>query len=106
VRWPARIDRALRRLVVTPDLHRVHHSTLEHEANSNYGAVLTLWDQLFGTFRTRTSVPLDRMAIGLQQPRDVRTHQVLWLLHSPWLDLSTSPGDPAETPAVSKEPIT
>jgi sterol desaturase/sphingolipid hydroxylase (fatty acid hydroxylase superfamily) len=92
VRWPSWLDRLLRRVLVTPDLHRVHHSTLVNESNSNFGAVLTVWDQLFGTFRTQTSVPLDRMSIGLQDLRDARTDRTFWLLRSPWLDWPAADG--------------
>src|SRR5262245_1149291 len=51
VRLPARLDRVLRYVIVTPDLHRVHHSTWNPETNSNFGAVFPVWDLMFGTFR-------------------------------------------------------
>ncbi|MDX8408310.1 MAG: sterol desaturase family protein, partial [Mariprofundaceae bacterium] len=51
IRLPLGIDRALRLLLVTPDMHRVHHSVIVRETNSNYGFNLSLWDRLFGTYR-------------------------------------------------------
>ena len=50
VRVPARLDGLLRWLVVTPDMHRVHHSILPEETNSNFGFNLAWWDRLFGTY--------------------------------------------------------
>src|SRR5690606_13575776 len=48
---PARIDRLVRRVVVTPDMHRVHHSVRSDECNTNFGFMLPWWDQLCGTYR-------------------------------------------------------
>ena len=50
---PAWLDRIVRLLVVTPDMHRVHHSVLRHETDSNFGFNLPWWDRLFGTYRRR-----------------------------------------------------
>lgn len=74
VRLPARADRILRWLVVTPDMHRVHHSTEDDEANSNFGFNLPWWDRLFGTYRDQPRGGHDGMAIGIhdyKEPRDV-----------------------------------
>ena len=46
-----RLDRVLRLVLVTPDMHRVHHSALRHEHDANYGFNLSVWDRLFGTYR-------------------------------------------------------
>ncbi|MDP2418895.1 MAG: sterol desaturase family protein, partial [Hydrogenophaga sp.] len=51
IRLPARVDRVLRWFMVTPDMHRVHHSVEDDESNSNFGFNLTWWDRLFGTYR-------------------------------------------------------
>lgn len=76
VRIPARIDRILRLVVVTPDMHRVHHSIEEHETNSNFGFNLPWWDRLLGTYRAQPEKGHDGMTIGL----DVfRTRRDLWL---------------------------
>lgn len=53
VRLPQRLDAALRRLIVPPSMHRVHHSRIPHETNSNYGTIFSFWDRLFTTFRLR-----------------------------------------------------
>jgi len=61
-RW---IDRLLRWIVVTPDMHRVHHSTVRAEANSNYGFNLPWWDFLLGTYRAEPAAGHEAMTIGV-----------------------------------------
>jgi len=63
---PGAVDRALRRVIVTPDMHRVHHSIEMAETNSNYGFNLAWWDRLFGTYRAEASLPQERMRIGVE----------------------------------------
>jgi len=70
VRLPLRLDRYLRLLVVTPDMHRVHHSHLEHETNSNFGFSLSLWDRLLGTYRDQPEDGHMDMVIGIDTWRD------------------------------------
>lgn len=70
LRLPARLDRALRPVLVTPDMHRVHHSAVEQETNSNFGFNLALWDRLFGTYRAQPAAGHDAMTIGIEQFRD------------------------------------
>jgi sterol desaturase/sphingolipid hydroxylase (fatty acid hydroxylase superfamily) len=73
VRLPARIEPALRWLVVTPDMHRIHHSKDVRETNSNYGFNLSVWDRLFGTYRAQPQLGHDAMQIGvngLENPRE------------------------------------
>ncbi len=70
VRIPARLDRALRRLVVTPDMHRVHHSIERDETDSNFGFNLSLWDRLFGTYRAEPRAGHEAMTIGIREFRD------------------------------------
>ncbi len=70
LRLPPRLDRLLRRFVVTPDMHRVHHSVLAHETNSNFGFNLPWWDWLFRTYRPQPEAGHDAMTIGLEQFRD------------------------------------
>jgi sterol desaturase/sphingolipid hydroxylase (fatty acid hydroxylase superfamily) len=53
IRLPAGLDRVLRWFVVTPDMHRIHHSVEDDETNSNFGFNLTWWDRLFGTYRAQ-----------------------------------------------------
>jgi sterol desaturase/sphingolipid hydroxylase (fatty acid hydroxylase superfamily) len=72
VRIPTPIDRVLRWLVVTPDMHRVHHSILARETNSNFGFNLPWWDRLFGTYRAQPAAGHEAMTIGIEQFRDPR----------------------------------
>lgn len=72
VRIPLGIDRLLRWLVVTPDMHRVHHSVTPRETNSNFGFNLPWWDRLLGTYRDQPEKGHDAMTIGLSSIRDER----------------------------------
>jgi sterol desaturase/sphingolipid hydroxylase (fatty acid hydroxylase superfamily) len=72
VRIPLGIDRALRWLVVTPDMHRVHHSVLARETNGNFGFNLPWWDRLLGTYRAQPAAGHEAMTIGIEQFRDRR----------------------------------
>jgi len=65
IRLPKRVDRALRWVIVTPDLHRTHHSMDLSEGNSNFGQVFTLWDRLFGTYVDRPKLPERELQMGL-----------------------------------------
>lgn len=67
---PARVDRRLRLLVVTPDMHRVHHSASARETDSNFGFGLSCWDRLFGTYRAQPGAGHEAMDIGLERFRD------------------------------------
>ena len=72
VRIPPTFDHLLRWLVVTPDMHRVHHSILSRETNSNFGFNLPWWDHLFGTYRAQPAAGHQAMTIGIEQFRDTR----------------------------------
>jgi sterol desaturase/sphingolipid hydroxylase (fatty acid hydroxylase superfamily) len=65
-RLPAAVDRRLRWLLVTPDMHRVHHSVVEREMNSNFGFNLAWWDRLFGTYRDQPAAGHAGMGIGVE----------------------------------------
>lgn len=82
LKLPVAIDRVLRYVVVTPDLHRVHHSAWQPETDSNFGAVFPLWDIVFRTFRTATREGHERMRLGLDEVRGRAAHRPLWLLGS------------------------
>ncbi|MCW8992916.1 MAG: sterol desaturase family protein, partial [Gammaproteobacteria bacterium] len=69
IRLPLGLDRMLRRLIVTPDMHRVHHSVEDDEANSNFGFNLSLWDRLFGTYRDQPRAGHQGMTIGIHKFR-------------------------------------
>jgi sterol desaturase/sphingolipid hydroxylase (fatty acid hydroxylase superfamily) len=72
VRLPFSIDRLLRLVVVTPDMHRVHHSVIRRETNSNFGFNLPWWDRLLGTYRDQPQAGHEQMTIGLEPLRDER----------------------------------
>jgi sterol desaturase/sphingolipid hydroxylase (fatty acid hydroxylase superfamily) len=76
VRMPVAIDRILRRVLVTPDMHRVHHSIDPRETNSNFGFSLPWWDRLFGTYRAEPRDGHEAMTIGIDRFRSPRE---LWL---------------------------
>lgn len=73
---PRRVDRVLRLIVVTPDMHRVHHSVDPRETNSNYGFNLPWWDRLLGTYIAQPARGHEGMEIGIEQ---FRTRRDLWL---------------------------
>ena len=70
VSLPKNIDRILRWIVVTPDMHRVHHSVEDDETNSNFGFNLPWWDRLFGTYRDQPRAGHQGMTIGIHHYRD------------------------------------
>ncbi|HEY4343975.1 MAG TPA: sterol desaturase family protein [Parvibaculum sp.] len=86
IRLSETADRALRRFIVTPDMHRVHHSVERDEHDSNFGFNLSLWDRLFGTYR---AAPRDGqgMRIGLADYADIKPTQFLWSLGLPFFKL-------------------
>ena len=69
---PATLDRVLRRVLVTPDMHRVHHSIEDDETNSNFGFNLPWWDRLFGTYRDQPRAGQLGMVIGIRDHADPR----------------------------------
>jgi sterol desaturase/sphingolipid hydroxylase (fatty acid hydroxylase superfamily) len=72
IRLPVGIDRWLRVLIVTPDMHRVHHSIEDHETNSNFGFNLSLWDRLLGTYQAQPDAGHERMTLGIRDYRAPR----------------------------------
>src|SRR5213076_937450 len=68
---PAWLDRVVRLIVVTPDMHRVHHSVLRHETDSNFGFNLPWWDRLFGTYPAQPAAGHAGMTIGIELFRRV-----------------------------------
>ena len=84
VRIPAAIDRVLRWAVVTPDMHRVHHSIKPRETNSNFGFSLPWWDHLFGTYRAEPQAGHEAMTIGIAQFRSARELRLDRMLLQPF----------------------
>jgi sterol desaturase/sphingolipid hydroxylase (fatty acid hydroxylase superfamily) len=92
IRVPERIDRMLRLFVVTPDMHRVHHSVIIRETNSNYGFNLPWWDRLLGTYKDQPDKGHEEITIGLSQFRDPKQLTLPQLLILPFV------GDPGGVP--------
>jgi len=86
VSMPGRLDRIVRLVVVTPDMHRVHHSILRHETNSNFGFNLPWWDRLFGTYRPQPSAGHQGMTIGIPLFRNPDELRIDRLLTQPFRD--------------------
>ena len=84
VRLAASIDRVLRLIVVTPEMHRVHHSVIIRETNCNFGFNLPWWDRLFGTYKAQPAAGHESMTIGLSQFRDPKRLTLPWLLILPF----------------------
>lgn len=95
---PRRLDRALLWILVTPDMHRVHHSIRPEETDSNFGFNLPWWDRLFGTYRDQPRDGHAGMTIGLEYFRDQRATRLYGLLLQPFLN-PASGSTPAPTPS-------
>ncbi|MBZ8118441.1 sterol desaturase family protein [Roseovarius sp. LXJ103] len=83
IRLPLWLDRALRLVLVTPDMHRVHHSDRRDEHDSNYGFALSIWDRMFGTYIPQPAAGHDGMTIGLEW-QDRRPSKLGWSLWLPF----------------------
>ncbi|GBF27288.1 hypothetical protein MnTg02_02340 [bacterium MnTg02] len=81
---PRTLDRLLRIFVVTPDMHRVHHSILKLETDSNYGFNLSIWDRLFRTYRAQPEKGHRNMTIGLPDQQSTQPTRLLWSLSFPF----------------------
>jgi sterol desaturase/sphingolipid hydroxylase (fatty acid hydroxylase superfamily) len=84
VRLPLELDRYLRWLLVTPDMHRVHHSIVVNETNSNFGFNLPWWDRLLGTYRDQPAAGHEGMTIGIEQFRETRELLIDRMLSQPF----------------------
>jgi sterol desaturase/sphingolipid hydroxylase (fatty acid hydroxylase superfamily) len=85
VKFPVRLDGVVRLFVVTPDMHRVHHSVLVKEHNSNFGFNFPWWDRFLGTYRQKPEAGHEGMAIGLAQFRDTNALKLPRLLVMPFV---------------------
>lgn len=83
---PPKMDRVLRLFLVTPDMHRVHHSAIIKETNSNFGFNLPWWDRLLGTYRDQPAKGHEDMTIGLAHLRDPNRLTLPWLLALPFVE--------------------
>ena len=98
LRLPGAIDRSLRWIVVTPDMHRVHHSIIPAETNSNFGFNLPWWDRLFGTYRAQPNAGHRDMTIGIKQFGDPREQRLDRMLTQPFR------GDAGAYPLSRRDP--
>jgi sterol desaturase/sphingolipid hydroxylase (fatty acid hydroxylase superfamily) len=83
-RLPIALDRVLRAVLVTPDMHRVHHSVIRRETDSNFGFNFSFWDRLCGSYRAQPEAGHDAMIIGLKQFQGERRQNLLWMLLLPF----------------------
>jgi len=81
---PIFLDRLIRPLFVTPDMHRVHHSEIMRETNSNYGFCLSIWDRMFGSYRAQPERGHEGMVIGLSEYQTEQPGQLAWSLAAPF----------------------
>ncbi|MEP0390675.1 MAG: sterol desaturase family protein [Erythrobacter sp.] len=84
VRLPLAVDRVLRTIIVTPDMHRVHHSIIHRETDSNYGFFFSLWDRLFGTYIAQPNRGHNGVVIGLDEHQDDSPSSLFWSLMLPF----------------------
>ena len=105
VRIPERVDRYLRWVVVTPDMHRVHHSTIRRESNTNFGFNLPWWDRLFRTYTAQPQDGHEGMRIGLEEYYDNRRQSLWWLLTLPFRSRPTAAPMSVQAPRDSDAPV-
>jgi sterol desaturase/sphingolipid hydroxylase (fatty acid hydroxylase superfamily) len=84
MKLPASVDRVIRLVFVTPDMHRIHHSVVRRETDSNYGFALSLWDRLFRTYNAEPEAGHDGMVVGLDTWQDEAPTRLLWSLSLPF----------------------
>lgn len=84
LRLPIWLDKLLRLLIVTPDMHRVHHSVIERETNRNFGFNFSIWDKLFGTYKAQPEAGHEGMTIGLSEHQSSGPSKLWWSLKLPF----------------------
>jgi sterol desaturase/sphingolipid hydroxylase (fatty acid hydroxylase superfamily) len=82
IKLPPKVDRILQWVIVTPNMHKVHHSIVEADSHSNYGNILSIWDRIFGTFRYSTNY--SDISFGLSYLRNHETNSLWKLLKLPF----------------------
>lgn len=95
LRLPAGVDRLVRTVLVTPDMHRVHHSVIGAETNSNFGFNLPWWDWIFDTYRAQPQAGHDGMTIGLPDYQAATRQNLWWLLLVPFRSPASTRQDQA-----------
>ena len=99
---PLQIERFTRIFIITPDLHRIHHSVVKKETNSNFGFFLSIWDKIFGSYRPKTLQDQETMPIGLEDFRSQRDQGIHRLLLQPLRTTSPDSSPPASAPQFPK----
>jgi sterol desaturase/sphingolipid hydroxylase (fatty acid hydroxylase superfamily) len=100
VRIPEAADRVLRLLIITPALHRVHHSDLVVEQNANFGTIFSLWDRIFGTYRTRLPMDADHARCGLTEMANGSDLSAVGLLVLPFRRMPPQTRFEADAPRI------
>jgi len=85
IKIPANLEKLVRWIVVTPDMHRIHHSVNENETNSNFGFFISVWDRLFGTYINEPKEGQQNMEIGLHSFRQAKWQNLRWLIYLPFV---------------------
>jgi sterol desaturase/sphingolipid hydroxylase (fatty acid hydroxylase superfamily) len=101
IRLGDRADRVLRYFAVSPDMHRIHHSSHQPETDSNYGVVTPLWDRVFGSYTAFPRVPQTAITLGLDEARGSEAFNLFWLLACPFKSLKR-----AAIPSPSERAVT
>ena len=101
IRLPGRLDRIVRWVFVTPNMHSLHHSSHQPETDSNYGTVFTLWDRFFGTYRAEPVWGYGKLQLGLKEIRDDRAWKFWWQMKSPALPLKDQRPDGVRSSSLS-----
>lgn len=78
VALPKRLERVVRKVLITQELHRIHHSVEKEETNSNYGFSVSWWDRLFRSYKSQAKAGSDAIDIGLKEYRNAKTTTKLW----------------------------
>ena len=99
-RLPLAVDRVLRTVIVTPDMHRVHHSVIHRETDSNYGFFFSVWDRIFGTYIAQPYHGHNGIVIGLDEHQDESPSSLLWSLILPFKSTDRS----AERETIRERP--
>ena len=103
VKLPERVDPLLRWIIVTPDMHRVHHSILRAETNSNFGFNLPWWDRLLGTYTAQPATPHETMTLGLAHLRDeLQVERLPGMLALPFLAEKSLPTKNSQIESASR----
>ena len=85
LKLPAKIDRLLRKTIVTPDMHRLHHSVREFESSKNYGFNFSFWDRIFDTHLKVSDEYHKKMNLGLESHQSINTDRLIWSLWLPFI---------------------